>query len=269
MALDFNFAKTGLSVSLRAIITDNPVNLLWDFGDGNSQNIDPTDPSIENPYKINHVYEDSGFYNITLTVTLAEEPHPDPISKTIGVADVDFNPLDKPISSLLTGFLPGGIDFQEGFVQVPDLLLKWQLFLFPLVNVNIEDNNYNNELYWPPLVNYLIAYLIAYDLIIIASQKYLIGLGVETGSSQSGLEVKSIRTGPAEAEWFQGSETWGEVFKEGGSFDVLKENICNLSHRLRITLEICRNLDHSSTPPSVHRKPKKTRYSNPFTRNKL
>lgn len=256
MTLDFVLLKTGLLVSFNIKFNGDPVSILWDFGDGTTQTINPNDPLVESPFATLHEYNMAGFYDVNLKVITAENELE--ITKTIGVAPVEFIPLDRTLSQLVQGFLPTGIDFDEDFKQVPDLILKWQLFLQPLVNIEIEVNYINNELYWPPLVNYLIAYLITYDLILEVAQRYLISLG-GSSAEEGGLEVKSIRTGPTEAEWFQGSETWSEVFKDSGLFDRLQENICNLSHRLRITLEICRNLDHNTKVPSVHRKTKKKR----------
>lgn len=270
MNLNFTFLRTGLSVRFIAILTGDPVSLLWDFGDGTTQEIDLTDPSLEDPHIIEKTYSFPYYYNVSLSATWEIEGQDNEvITKTyeIAVSEVEFTLSNKPINELVLNFMPPGIDVQSILPQLPDLIFKWQLFLAVLVDFEIEENNINNELYWPALHNYLIAQLCTYDIILSLAQRYLVNMGIQD-STQAGLEIKSIKTGPAEAEWFQGSETWSEIFKNEGFFDRLIEQICNLSHRLRVTLEICRNLDHNTKVPSVHRKPKKIK-NNPFNKNRL
>ena len=266
MKASFIYTKTGLSVEFTNQSTGNPVSLVWEFGDGVS--------SVDNNPE--HLYPYPGFFTVTLTATfdeLDEEDNPitDTRVLTIGLVDDEtLNPLDTPLLSLIGTFLPVNIDIESPHLHIPSLISKWQLFLQPLVNPEIPLVKVYQELYWPPLVNYLIAQLVAYDLIVVAANQYLIGVGQvsSTDSTESPGEVKSIKTGPSEVEWFQGSETWGEIFKPGGTFDQLTNQICSLSHRLRITLYICEPLSHSPKVPQVYKKPK-PRITNPFLKNKL
>lgn len=261
MNTSFTFKKTGLLVDFKMISTGNPVTFLWQFGDGETNNTDP---------ELNYEYEDPGFYTVVLTATYEnpenpEEPIEETITRTIGVSPVDWQPLDTPLTQLFQTFIPPGLEVDESSAE--NIKRKWQLFLQPLVNPEID---VFDELFWPPLVNYMIAQLIAYDLIIAAANRYLIGIGLQSGTDTTGSagEVKSVRTGPSEVEWFQGSETWSEVFKQGGTFEELTKQICTLAHRLRITLYICEHLSHSPIVPRVHKKPQ-TKRINIFKRGRL
>jgi PKD repeat protein len=255
---DFKFLKTGLTVGFTNLSTGGPVSFVWDFGDGAVS-------LIPNP---EHTYPYEGFFTVTLLVQY-EDGTNDTAIKTMGVAE-GANPLDIPLETLLKTFLPPNLDITSAESQIPVIVKKWQLFLQPLVDPEIEIVNVFSQLYWPPLVNYLIAQLTAYDLIIAVANQFLIGMMGSSGSdsTMSAGEVKMIKTGPAEVEWFQGSETWSEVFKQGGTFDQLTTQICSLSHRLRVTLYMCKELSHNTIVPRVYPKVKKL-LINPFDKGTL
>lgn len=266
MKAAFTFKKTGLKVIFTNKTTGSPVSLSWDFGDSNTNLID------ENP---EHTYESEGFFLVKLTAVFDNpEPDGDPIESIaihqIGVADVTFTPLDKNISELSIIYLPSNMD-PLGLPSLGDLIIKWQLFLQPLVNPEIEIDKVFVETVWPPLVNYFIAQLAAYDLIVTGANQYLIGMSSTSGSDSTGSagEVKSVKTGPAEVEWFQGSETWSEVFKQGGTFDQLTTQICTMAHRLRIALQMCRPLSHSPVPPQIHKVASTPFYLSIFDKSRL
>lgn len=246
--VNFKETKTGLSVGFINLSTGNPVSFLWNFGDGNTAVTADVD----------HIYHHEGFYTVKLTVVFDDASEGELI-KVIGVSTAG-SPLDAPLETLVKTFLPPNVVFESVSSNINTLIQKWQLFLQPLVDPEIEPVNIYSELHWPPLVNYLIAQLVAYDLIVGGANQYLIGIGNSSGSDSSGSagEVKMIKTGPAEVEWFQGSETWSEVFKQGGTFEQLNNQICSLSHRLRINLYICKPLSHNTVVPKVYIKPPRT-----------
>lgn len=51
--------------------------------------------------------------------------------------------------------------------------------------------------------------------------------------------VKTIKTGPSEAAWFDPSIFWSNLFKTGGVIDDLKQDICMYSRRVHVTLPFC------------------------------
>lgn len=271
MEINFSFRKTGLTVNFNVQLTANPVSLLWFMGDGTEYNILYEDSES---LKLEHEYEYSGFYPVRLEVTYEYPKNVGETlltikTKSIGVSSVENKPLDKSIDMLVLTFIPPNLQgIENHFPFIPDLIQKWQLFLMTLVEFNKELEYIESELDWPPLVNFLIAQLVAYDLILIASKKYLIGLGVIDDDQGNMLELKSVRTGPTESEWFQGSKTWSEVFKRDGVFHELSRQICMLAGRLRIPLYICRNLSHNTIVPSVNKKPIKKRID-PFEKGSL
>ena len=106
MKAAFKFIKTGLTVNFFNETTGSPVSFVWDFGDGitDETNLNPT-----------YTYTSDGFFLVKLTAIFDNpEPAGDPIESIsihqIGVANVEFNPLDESVSELSTIYLPSNID---------------------------------------------------------------------------------------------------------------------------------------------------------------
>lgn len=266
----FSYLRNLLAVQFNDQSLNGPmVSWLWDFGDGS-----PTS-ALQNP---THTYAQSGFYNVTLDVSNVNGT--ESIMLTIGVSSVQPNPLNQNIWFLIDAYIPPNLVTVMDPNEKQSLITKWQLYLFPLVEPALIPGDEHTELNWPPLVNQLIAELVAYDLIIQGANAFMTQLGHEGSSSSSttttsGQQKKSIKTGPTEVEWYQDrtAEELGEVgsayasaLKPGGALDAVKQMICQLAARLRINLPvICGPLKHSPIIPV--KSPRKTIESsnvNPF-----
>lgn len=267
----FSYTRNLLSVTFADGSLNNPTSWAWDFGDGSTS-------TAQNP---THAFASAGFYNVTLDVTNSFGT--ETIVLTVGVSGVIPNPLNQRIWFLIDAYIPPNLITVMDPNEKQALITKWQLWLFPLVEPALTVGSEHIELNWPPLVNELIAELVAYDLIIQGANSFMTQLG-DSGSSSSstttssGQQKKSIKTGPTEVEWYEDktTEELGEVgaafataLKPGGALDAVKEMICNLSKRVRIYIPLCGQLSHS---PIVPEKSPKTSVesgpANPFTFNK-
>ena len=259
MAYNIYFIKSGLSVQFKVNTSDNPDSYLWEFGDGGSANLkEPT-----------HTYELTGLYPIKFTAT--KEGESTVIEKFIGVnEDPELLIGNVPLRDLIVSHLPTGLSPTNYEYDVNNSITKWQLFLQPLVNRVIDNNNVFNEAYYTALENYLISQLVARDFILFAFNQYMVGLNARVIESNDGegTELKSVRTGSAEAQWYSSSDVWGDMMSERGAFSLLTNSICTLSHRLRIILHFCAPLVKDVYPPSVYRKPKVI-IRNPFDKSRM
>lgn len=260
MIAKFSFSKSGLTVQFTNKSDDNPDSFLWSFGDGQTS-------AEENP---SHTYAAPGLFLVKLVVTKSTIDYE--VSSWVGVIDnTESLVLDVPLSQLVNQYIPVNLPSLNNIdLETTLAITKWQLFLQPLVNHELNITNVYNEVYYTPLENYLIAQLVARDLILIAMNQYVLGVGLKSqgDSEENGQEVKAIKTGPSEAEWHSSADLWKEIFRSGGPFSVLTDSICDLSHRLRITLTFCRKLSHSPVPPQVYTKPK-TIITSPFDKSRL
>ncbi len=261
--------KNGLEIQFKDYSDNTPTSWDWNFGDGSING---------NTKDVTHTYSDPGFYTVTLTVTNTDGS--DSIILTISASSGDIvNPLDQRIWFLINAYIPDSILN----IITPDekqaLISKWQLYLFPLVLVDtpIPEAELHNELLYPPLVNQLVAELVAYNLIIQGANQFMIQLGSEGSNASSTTtttqQKKKIETGPTVVEWYQDktSEELGELgsafaaaVKPGGTIDMIKEQICQLSKRLRIYLPMCGQLSHSPTIPSKINPESVVQAGNPF-----
>lgn len=257
MIAKFSFSKSGLTVQFINQSDDNPDSFLWKFGDGST--------SVEE--SPSHTYPADGLYKVKLIVGKGGISYE--AGEWVGVnSNPNFYSLDVPISELVNQYLPTNLPPINNLQKESNLLIKkWQLFLQPLVNHELSIVNVHKEVYFEPLENYLIAQLVARDLIINAMNQYLIGVGGKAQDSE-GKEIKSVKTGPSEAEWHSSADLFKDLFKSGGPFSMLTSSICSLSHRLRIVIEFCRNLDKNTIPPQVYTKPK-IRITSPFDKSRL
>lgn len=251
----FITVKSGLQVDFKDYSANAPTSWAWDFGDSNTS----TD---QNPQ---HTYSSAGFYTVTFTATNTDGSHE--IILTVSVTDGEIvNPLDQRIWFLVDSYIP--ITLVEEMLpdEKQSLINKWQLYLFPLILVDppIPEDQISNELLYPPLVNQLVAELVAYDLIIQGANAFISQMSNEGSSSSSsvlttGQQKKKIETGPTVVEWYQdkSAEDIGEIgaayasaVKTGGALDRVKEQICQLAKRLRIYLPMCGQLSHSPSIPT-------------------
>lgn len=245
----FNYNVSGLTVQFYDQSLNNPATWAWDFGDGETS----TD---QNPL---HTFAARGFFTVKLVSSDDSDPvlDSDPFEIQIGVAESgDIAPFN--IFQLIRYYVPSTVTIDNNVLV--HLLRKWQLYLSTLVEHDIQAGEIYNEHSWTALENYLIAALVAYDLIVDGANAYLLSIGAGalsegTTSTSSSSEVKKIVTGPAEVEFSSLSETWQRILKPEGMMEGLKLNACSLAKRLRVFIPMCGQLSHSPVVPQKHQKP--------------
>jgi hypothetical protein len=155
------------------------------------------------------------------------------------------------VNSLIEGLKPDGINLDPNFKN--QQITYWRLYLQPLTTPPIDDENLNSDENWPPLVNFLIAYLVIYDFLKKYARKAFSDMFGNGAADTEGAQIKKIETGPTNVEYFDSASALQNVFKtntQGMSpFDKLAEEACMLSKRLRIYLPICGHLSHNPVIP--------------------
>lgn len=269
MKVYFKYTSIGLTVNFSSYsdfsITE-PIYLRWDFGDG--------EYSLElNPV---HTYKNSGFFNVRVRVLRGGDSqefcfYEESIlvnNRTISsLPDSIYNLIDTYLPSDVFGFIPTKIKKQY--------IIKWQLYMGPLVNHHIPEQEYTNETYYEALENQLIMEMASYDFMVYAFQNMVNATAqavvdnnkIATSTNNSGGsvveggtsgQIKAIKTGPTEVEFFDAGSTESDsasvalkAMQPGGSLDVLRQNICMLAERLSIFLPICRRGPQEIVPPRV------------------
>jgi PKD repeat protein len=263
---NFGFSRNNLNVDFKNLSLNLLADTiyLWDFGNGSTSTL--KDPSTS--------YSDAGFFSVTLTVTSTNEP-PSTISMSIGVGSL-VSVMNTPILSLIYYYLPSTL--LSNNQQLVTYIQSWQVYLQPLMEyplVTAQDTH--NELQWGAIANKLIAMLVAKDIIISESSAFLANIikegSLATSSSTDGTakprSIKTIETGPARTEWFEGnaetsnSETLkniGAGYKNltapGGVLNNLEASICGLSKYLMIYLPECGKLVNPIIPFKMGSSPK-------------
>jgi len=238
---NFSYSVSALVVDFIDRSSNGPTSWLWDFGDG-------TTNTTENP---SHTYNRRGFFVVTLITTNADGSS-NPFSLSVGVSDTGITPLPRSIYDMILSYIPVGVTISVG--EIDGFIKKWQLYLQPLVeNPEVDPNYVFDEFYWPPLVNQLIAELVALDLLI-QSINILISSSSSTGSGTAGGAMKKVVTGPTQAEWHDPSgatDSVNQMVKAGGAVDTLINQTCMLAKRVRIYLPICKDLRQSPIVPEI------------------
>lgn len=169
------------------------------------------------------------------------------------------------IKSWLEVEVPPELTLSENYIN--QKTQYWLMTLAPLANPAISLEDTLDESKWPPLVKALIAKLIIYEALLLASRgSYIAFINSSsttetTGESISTGEkggVKKITTGPSEVEWFDGSDTLSKMFKTTSNsvdspFTLLMKDVCLLARRLKISLYICPQPD-ITIPPIVFKR---------------
>lgn len=222
----FVFSNSGNSFVFTSLSLNNPSSFAWDFGDGNNS----TD---EGP---THSYADNGFFKVGLTVTNADGS--DTFEQEIQLQNgtVGF----RPIFFMVTDVLPADTGIPDATIS--EFIRKNQLYLSSAASTwGIEEGDTYNETAYSPLANMLVAKMTVVDVLTRGGNQYLASLS--GGSSESnGTQVKSITTGPTEVEWFEGSELWSDIMKDGGLFQSAQMDACNIASRLYVQLPYCPNI---------------------------
>jgi PKD repeat protein len=267
----FGYSKQGLTVTFQNLSTNSPTDFVWDFGDGNS--------SVQkNP---SHTYNEMGFFTVKLIATNSDGESE--VSITIGNSDVNDS-LNVSIIELVDHYMPTALTGELSATEKIALIMKWQLYLQPLVLVpyRVEESDTHNELKWPGLVNSLIAQLVSYDVILEGANQFLSGSGSawenetdpDDPTAPKEGPIKAIETGPARAEWYEGVDVseaiknigsaYSSALKAGGALDSLRQSICQQSARVRIYLPMCGQLSYSPVIPIVSKKYRGGHNANPF-----
>lgn len=227
----------------------------WDFGDGNaSTEKDPV-----------HQYGEAGSFFVILH-RIDSNGSTESIQQEIRVTDKVKTQLSGSIYDLIDQYIPKSIFGDISYATKRLYIEKWQLYIQPLVNHLIPEEEYKNEFYYEALENQLIMELAAYDFLtwslaksIEASSVSIINSttgGAEDSESSEG-RVKKISTGPTEVEYFEGVDSDSSVIKalqSSGVIDILKQSLCGLSDRLDIYLPMCRARSLTQVPKVVNRR---------------
>lgn len=271
MDVAFSYVTKGLQTSFH-ILTRVPAKatLSWDFGDfkGSSE--------LRNPV---YEYEEEGIYTVTLTIT-PQNGEPITTEQTVMVSSDEkiTNHLSASIYELIDNYIPQELD-KMTFEQKATYIIKWQLYIGPLVNHLITPDKYQDELAYEGLENQLIMELAAYDYLNVQMTALLnqtkaflenVTKG-DSGSSNddnteetgdSAMRIKRITTGPTEVEYFDKASdsiaSWWKYYMQalqpGGIIDILKQNLCTLAYRLDIYLPFCDKLRNVTVPKVVNRR---------------
>lgn len=249
--MDILVKKNKLEVSFSALIfpdgTINSPHYNWNFGDGSI---------VEDQPNPTHTYSASGFYLVNLTVNYTDSEN---IAKSlvettsIVISDKVETTLSNSIYQLFRYYIPDGITITQP--QIRFYIEKWQLYILPLLNHELESVNATDELYYEALENQLIVELSAYDYLKVLLQQLLMSIQgkniamAQNNSEEGGGPVKKIVTGPSEVEFYD-QVTESQVssykiltaaFQKDGTIDNLRKDLCMLATRLDIYLPICKN----------------------------
>lgn len=118
----------------------------------------------------------------------------------------------------------------------------WRLFLQDAAD--ILDADIEDWTKWPTLYNFLIAKLVTYDAMMKEAKKGLmLTAGANGDPNSSNGQIKKVETGPAMVEFAETGLGLSYLFRSSSSgdrpFDVLVQDICGLSNKLGLYLNIC------------------------------
>lgn len=239
----------GLTVSFKNTSSGGPSSFSWEFGDGSTAVTD------ENPtHDYSTLMPHGGWVTVKLTISKVGE---DPVSKEILLGVSPYTAaLPTPINTFVKSILDEALVDDAVFST---LLTKWQIYLNNFAKV--DTTMLHNELAWPALYNQLIAYLIVLDILVQEQMRYagtlssggsIEGSSTGSGGSSSSGGLKSVKTGPSEAEWYDASEAWHNLFStwSGGSqgesvsmgfYQNILNQICIIVRYLRVPFSLCPN----------------------------
>lgn len=268
-SVEFGFVPiiSGLTVKFRLtgeVPSTMPVD--WDFGDSTQE---------YNKRQVTHTYEESGFYIVTVSYTNPKKGKTYTYSQEIVVNIEAKTSLTGSIYELINYYLPEDIAIKMTLQEKQVYINKWQLYIHPLVNHFIPQEDYNNELYYEGLENQLIMELAVYDFLSTKLYNLLARLGQYLGNvtgitesetdaigNSRGDRIKSITTGPTEVQYYDTLSdsisslysTYSKALQPGGLIDTIKKNLCTLAERLEIFLPFCTRVRKVVVPKVVNRR---------------
>jgi hypothetical protein len=188
------------------------------------------------------------------TYFLLKNPEGTPVTEYSGklvIREIQYE--EDSIENYITSELPINISLNPTFLTKK--INFWKLFLQVLTNP-IKENPIADDS-WSSLEKALIAKLVVYDALLLASKGSFmafmdLGQAISTSSDSSG-GVKHIVTGPSEVEFFDKTAMIKEMFKKQNKgispFEGLTQDVCYLASRLRIRLPMCNQLVNSPVIP--------------------
>jgi len=221
--------------------SDGPTSWSWDFGDGTAPD------ATKNPQ---HTYSASGFFTVTLIATNGEGAGTT-ATRNIGVS-ISGLCLPMSISDTVEYEIPASVTISDDYKDY--LIKKWQLYVAPLANHTISNEDIYNEFVYTALENTLIIKCTILELLVHAATLYFMGLGTDGVNLIS--QVKKVVTGPAEVTYSGKEEiadAWKDVLKSGGLIYTVRAETCSLAARLRITLAWCTRLKHKTFAPVFYK----------------
>ncbi len=241
---NFTYNIQGVTVDFTDLSINNATSWSWDFGgDGVSSDQHPQ-----------HIFTAEGTYDVTLIASNIDGSSA-PFIRTVRVRV----PTTLFIDDFLNADLPEGLSIDPTSKDV--WIQKWQEWLHILIDPHIPTPDINNETAWPNLMNALIAKLVIHDAYtraaegaIVLSMQQATG-SQETTSPDSAPQEKLIETGPTKVEWHDAASTIKAMMKIGAGeedksiFDLMRQQICRLASRQRVTLPMCPPLAHSPVVP--------------------
>lgn len=155
---------------------------------------------------------------------------------------LDYTPFSETIQAHLNSELPANITLTEDYRN--QRIFYWRrilqaAFKIPDANINIEEK-------WPTLANALLAKLVVYDAIMLASRGSFTAFmgGDYTSSENLGGPVSKVETGPTNVEFHSTSKALSEVFQPGSSgvsaFDIMLVDLCGLASFLKVKIPMCK-----------------------------
>lgn len=238
----------------------------WDFGDNKTK---------YNKKLTSHIYETSGFYDVTVTVTDTKKGKVYTYDRIILVNVESKTSLTASIYHLIGYYIPDDMELKMSDEEKELYIHKWQLYIGPLVNHFIPMEYFTNELYYEGLENQLIMELAVWEFLKIKMMELLARLGqylsnvttlteseAEESTKSRGERIKAITTGPTEVQYYDTVtetvanlySTYQKALSPGGLIDTLLKQLCTLAERLEIYLPFCNQKAVRVTPKVVNRR---------------
>lgn len=205
----------------------------WNFGDP----LDPVpDPNLNVSIEQNptHTFSKAGKFKVTLTVTDDAGETATTFRYILVSTDII---LPVSIEDLVKLKLPSGFPYQPE--QISTSIAIWQLYIQPLINSPyVQFADVYNELAYPPIINALIGYLVAYEIMLDYTQNSAMTAAGSGIDGAAGV-VKRIETGPSNAEFRDTSDYLKYLTAPGGIMEQIKKQVCMLASRSRIAIAYC------------------------------
>lgn len=225
------YDMTSSTAKLLLYLTDTPTEIVC--------SIDVNTGKITVPFTSTHT-ENQGTFEYVLEETKVTLEVVTLVKGNIMV--IEYVPFSQSIEAYLNSELPANLTLTMDFRN--QRIMFWRQILQSAFN--ISDANLNVESAWPDLVNALLAKLVVYDALMLASiGSFVQFLGGDYTSTETigGGGVKRVTTGPTEVEYFDTAQSARQAFSattgQISQFEALKEGLCGLSSYLGVKLHMC------------------------------